>query len=250
MNQDIQAELNDALEAIVALRRFGAGATVRVHSITNTVSQEFTADVLLACGARASMTANPEEAGEFVERADVLHINLGTMDKPREQAIAIAWARARELEKPIVLDPAMAHLSAYRTRLAQRLIAEAPSITRMNVAEWEGLHPPGPEGNSCLAITGGTDRILAKGREIKIANGHPLMAQVIATGCAQGALFAALAVHARTKLAATLAGVIWFAVAAEIAAGRCFGPGSFKPAFLDALHEVSIGELKGRANIR
>lgn len=246
MTQDSKAELSDALEAIAALRRFGAGAGVKVHSITNTVSQEFTADALLACGARPSMTVNPEEVAEFVERADALHVNLGTMDKPREQAIEIAWARARALKKPIVLDPAMAHLSTLRAGMARRLIAQAPTVTRMNETEWEALQPPDPEAPSCLAITGETDRIRGGGHEIGVANGHPLMSRVIATGCAQGAVLAALAVHARTPVAATLAGVVWFAISAEIAAGNCQGPGSFKPAFLDALHGVSLDTLAER----
>src|ERR1041384_6258224 len=58
----------------------------RVHCITNSVAQNFTANVLLAAGARPSMTISPEEIGSFVASADALLVNLGTFDAARRQA--------------------------------------------------------------------------------------------------------------------------------------------------------------------
>ena len=62
----------------------------RVHCITNTVAQNFTANVLLAIGAVPSMTLSVEEIGAFVAGADALLVNLGTLDRERREATEIA----------------------------------------------------------------------------------------------------------------------------------------------------------------
>ncbi len=55
----------------------------RVHCITNTVAQAFTANMLLAAGATPSVTTSPEEIAGFVAGADSLLVNLGTLDAER-----------------------------------------------------------------------------------------------------------------------------------------------------------------------
>ncbi|MGB6418449.1 MAG: hydroxyethylthiazole kinase, partial [Pseudolabrys sp.] len=62
----------------------------RVHCITNTVAQNFTANVLLAAGCVPSMTLSPEEVGPFVAGAQALLVNLGTFDAERREATTIA----------------------------------------------------------------------------------------------------------------------------------------------------------------
>jgi hydroxyethylthiazole kinase len=54
------------------------GRAPRVHCITNSVAQAYTANVLLAAGAVPSMTIAPEEIAAFVAGADALLVNLGT----------------------------------------------------------------------------------------------------------------------------------------------------------------------------
>ena len=79
----------------------------RVHCITNTVAQAFTANGLLAVGARPSMTLSLEEIGAFVASADALLVNLGTFDAERRAAIDAALEVARERGLPWVLDPVL-----------------------------------------------------------------------------------------------------------------------------------------------
>ena len=66
----------------------------RIHCITNTVAQAYTANMLLAAGAVPSMTLSAEEIGGFVARADALLVNLGTFDLERREATGIAVAAA------------------------------------------------------------------------------------------------------------------------------------------------------------
>src|SRR6202789_717272 len=77
----------------------------RVHCITNSVAQQFTANVLLAAGAVPSMTLSPDEIGAFVAGADALLVNLGTFDAERRSAVEAALGTAADMGKPWLLDP-------------------------------------------------------------------------------------------------------------------------------------------------
>ena len=59
----------------------------RVHCITNSVAQQYTANMLLAAGAVPSMTISPDEIGPFVAGANAVLVNLGTFDRERKSAI-------------------------------------------------------------------------------------------------------------------------------------------------------------------
>src|ERR1700734_1604417 len=77
----------------------------RVHCITNTVAQNYTANMLLAAGAVPSMTISPEEIVSFVAGADALLVNLGTFDEERRRAVTIALDAVATARMPWVLDP-------------------------------------------------------------------------------------------------------------------------------------------------
>src|SRR5437764_14347339 len=62
----------------------------RVHCVTNSVAQAFTANTLLAVGAVPSMTLSADEIGAFVAGADALLVKLGTFDEERRGATAAA----------------------------------------------------------------------------------------------------------------------------------------------------------------
>src|ERR1700722_13772008 len=75
----------------------------RVHCITNSVAQQYTANMLLAAGAVPSMTLSPDEIGGFVAGADALLVNLGTFDAELKSAIGVALASATEHRVPWLL---------------------------------------------------------------------------------------------------------------------------------------------------
>jgi len=235
--------LEKAIGAIQTLRKDGA----RIHCITNTVAQNFTANVLLACNTKPSMTVNPDEMDAFTLRADALHINLGTLDNSRMDAIGKSVEIAKDNAKPILLDPVMAHVSPLRAEFAGEIM-DRMSIIRGNEFEIEtlgiALDPP-----CCIVKTGYVDEIIHEGQKLKVLNGDPLMAKVIATGCALGALITALSSKADNEVSASLAGLLWFGVAGEIAASRCDGPGSFPSVFLDTLYNVAEETLRERVQM-
>jgi hydroxyethylthiazole kinase len=232
----------------------------RVHCMTNSVAQNFTANVLLAAGALPSMTVTPEEIAEFVARSDALLVNLGTLDGARREAAEIAIEKATDEQHPWVLDPVFVDRSRARSDFARTLMGKTPRAVRLNGAEFTAIAGADPAEEALrryaldqlcvVALTGVTDAVTDGARMAKIENGDPLMGRVTAMGCAGTALVAAcLAVEADPWLA-TSAGLLAFAIAGECAAARARGPGSLSVEILDGLASLDRETLLARAKVR
>jgi len=231
----------------------------RVHCITNSVAQAFTANTLLAAGAIPSMTLSADEIGAFVARADALLINLGTFDAERREATAAALEVAGERRTPWVLDPVFIDRSEPRAEYAKSLVAQNPDAIRLNRAEFLALGGAEPDDAALtryaldtlavVALTGTVDRITDGAQFVSIENGHPLMARVTAMGCAASALNAAFLAIESDPYVATAAALLCFGVAGGIAGDRASGPGSFPAALLDALYALDKHTLTEKARV-
>ncbi len=231
----------------------------RVHCITNSVAQNFTANVLLAAGAIPSMTVAPDEIGEFVARADALLVNLGTFNQERRDATEVAIATAVERCRPWVMDPVFVDRSQPRTAFARRLAAERPTVVRLNEAEFSALAGTATDDEALrhyaldqaciIALTGATDHVTDGTRLVSVDNGDPLMSRVTAMGCAGTALVAAALAVDGDAMAAAAAALLAFAVAGEVAAGRAHGPGSFAVEIIDALYGLDHETLRIRGRV-
>jgi hydroxyethylthiazole kinase len=91
-----------------------------------------------------------------------------------------------------------------------------------------------------FALTGPVDRVITSDRTIEIDGGHPLMASVTAMGCAHGAVMAACLCSDAEPFDAVAAACALFKLAGSEAVVGSSGPGTFVPAFLDALHQRSL----------
>lgn len=232
----------------------------RVHCITNGVAQNFTANVLLAAGAIPSMTISADEIVDFVGTADALLVNLGTFDEERRVATEAALEITAEARIPWVLDPVFIDRSAPRAAYARKLMEWEPDVVRLNTREFSTLSgTPADEPGAVaafalaevlvLALTGAIDEVTDGVRRLRIANGHPLMGQVTAMGCAGSALLAGfLAIEDEVHIAAASA-LLVMGVAGEIAGEVACGPGSFVPAFLDALFALDDQTLIQRGRV-
>jgi len=231
----------------------------RVHCITNTVAQNYTANLLLAAGAVPSMTISPDEIVSFVASADALLVNLGTFDDERRRAIEVALGAVQAARMPWALDPVFINRSPGRAAFARELLARGPSTVRLNAAEFPPLFGGDPAVEAAsrvaqafstvVALTGDTDLVTDGARHVSIANGDPLMSLVTGMGCAGSALVcAALAVETDPWLA-TSAALIALGVAGEVAAQSARGPGRFASWILDALHGLDRATLRARIRI-
>lgn len=249
----------DAIGAAVDALREGHPL---VQCLTNNVVTNWTANVLLACGAAPAMVDNPHEAGGFARVASAVLVNLGT---PQDATVAAMFEAVRacaEAGTPWVLDPVAAGALPWRTGVARDLVAaHAPKILRGNASEITGLSGGaggrGVDADSpteealpaaqalaadhqlVVAVSGPTDLITDGSTTVTVANGTPLLTQVTGGGCALGALMAAFTGVVQDPMLAATAATALYTVAADEAATRSHAPGSFAVAFLDALTTTS-----------
>lgn len=269
--------IESVIEAHAALRR----TSPLVQCITNTVSANFMANVLLGAGASPAMVDNPEEAAGFVQAAGAVLVNLGTPTSAQVQAMELAVQAADELGKPWVLDPVGAGGLPWRGAVAARLLASRPAVVRGNASEIIGLaglgsssrgvdssNDPADAVPAALALleqaasvsaSGAVDHLLGRTVDasggvntwlLRIAGGSALLPRITASGCSLGALVAAYtAVTEGNALVALAAAHVHFALAAELAEQRASGPGSFLAAFIDGLDQVDAALIAQQARL-
>ncbi len=220
-----------------------------VHGICGAVSAPFIADVLGAMGAVAALTHDPAEAGALAARADAVLVNFSQLDGLRAAGAREAARAAYVAGRPWVLDPVLVHVSAQRLKLARELMQFRPAVLKPNRAELAALAGEGGEqgalalarqGNCVVLASGAVDIVSDGTRSAQIAGGHAFMDTMSGFGCVLGAAVAALLTVA-DAFAAAQAAARAFALAGEEAAANSKGPGSFRIAFIDALHQLGEG---------
>jgi len=251
--QELVATAADVLERV-------RGRSPRVHCITNSVAQAFTANVLLAFGARPSMTLSGEEIGAFVAASDALLVNLGTFDAERRAATETALDAAEDEGLPWVLDPVLIDRSPMRAAYAKALLVRAPQAVRLNGSEFAALAGAAPEpgavqhaareASTVIGLTGKVDLVTDGTRLVTLENGDALMDRVTGMGCVASALVAACLAVEGDALAASVAALLGLGISGEVAAERANGPGSFAAAILDALHRLDRETLIARARVQ
>ena len=111
-----------------------------IHSITNYVTVNDCANMLLACGASPIMADDIGEAAEITAVCGGLNINIGTLNERTIPAMFAAGRQANALRHPVVLDPVGAGASGLRTRTALRLTEEVRfAVIRGNISEIKTL---------------------------------------------------------------------------------------------------------------
>lgn len=125
------------LSAFLSLLRDSAPL---VHCITNRVTMNDCANILLAAGARPIMADDPDECAEITSISRGLCINIGTLDKAKIPGMLASGRAANRLGLPILLDPVGVGASRLRTETALKIISEL-SLTaiRMNRSELMSL---------------------------------------------------------------------------------------------------------------
>src|SRR5699024_9025633 len=95
-----------------------------VHNITNYVTVNDVANILLACGGSPIMSDEAEDVEDITSVCGGLNINIGTLHKLSIEAMFRAGRKANELGHPVLLDPVGAGASALRTDTALGLMRE------------------------------------------------------------------------------------------------------------------------------
>lgn len=108
----------------------------RIHCLTNAVTMNDVANILLAVGGSAIMAQCPSEAAEITEICHGTLLNTGTPSDDKFTACRLAGIRANALGHPVVLDPVGVGASAYRRKNMQQLLSQVhPDLIRCNLEE-------------------------------------------------------------------------------------------------------------------
>ena len=255
-----------------------------VHCITNYVTVNDVANVLLAAGARPIMADAPEEVEEITELCAGLCLNIGTLNARTIPAMMAAGRHAHALARPIVLDPVGAGASRLRTATARDLLYEVkPTAVRGNISEVRTLamgtgHSDGVDAaaadavteenlaasasfvrafaaeHRCIAVVTGAIDLLTDGETCyAVRNGRAEMSRVTGTGCQLSALTAAaLAAVPVRPLDAALTAVVLMGVAGEIAWSRMGagdGNAAYRTKIIDAICCMDEEMLMRRAQV-
>lgn len=253
-----------------------------IHCITNYVTANDCANLLLACGASPIMADSSDEVADVASLCGGLLLNTGTLSRDRLRAMLLAGERANARGIPVVLDPVGAGSSAARTEAVLTLLRTVRvSAIRSNLSEFRAIlgtaaptrgvdsdpreqmtDPAETVGSmrqlserlgAVIAVTGETD-LVADGRQLyKIKNGSPLLRLVTGAGCQLSALTAAfLAANPEAPTEAAAAAVCMMGVCGEIAAERMTeadGNASYRNYVIDAAYRLTEQELERRARV-
>ena len=124
-------ELKKVIERTVSCRPM-------THCITNPVTVNDCANIILAAGGTAIMAQDEREVEEITAHASSLVLNMGAVRA--QEAMLRAAATAKKLGHPVVLDPVAAGASHLRGDMCAKLLAEGlVSVIRGNVSEIRAL---------------------------------------------------------------------------------------------------------------
>lgn len=215
--QPTKAELLSQLEPILTYIQQEAPL---IHCITNPISINDCANILLAIGARPIMAEHPDEVAEITAIAKGLALNLGNITDARMASMKISAGAAKDKGIPFVLDLVGLSCSRLRQKYAKELLQIAvPDIIKGNISELRTLlglpTTPGMgveagqkemvtkenaleyakifqkqarEYNTLLLATGPIDLVVSSEEAYIIANGSNALASITGTGCMNNVL--------------------------------------------------------------
>ena len=250
-----------------------------IHNITNYVTVNDVANVLLACGASPIMADDPDDAEEITAICNGLNINIGTLNARTIPAMFRAGAKAQELGHVLLLDPVGAGASTLRTKTAIDLMKTLRfDVIRGNASEIKTLAlgsgtTHGVDADkadavsddnlefmadfvrdfarttgSIIALTGAIDLVADGSKCFVIRNGRPEMGRITGTGCQlSGIMTAFIAANPECKLEASAASVCMMGLAGEIAFDEHQGNATYRNKIIDAIYFMTGEELDGGA---
>ncbi len=262
--------LNKTAESLEALR----AKKPLVHSITNLVVMNETANAILCLGALPIMSHAKEEVEEMVGIIGALVLNIGTLSTDWVYAMEIAGRRANELGVPVILDPVGAGATRLRTESSKRLLENVKiSIVRGNAGEIATLtgissEVRGVESISasasveeiaerfarqygCIAvITGAVDVVSDGVRTAKISNGDAMLGKVVGTGCISNVIIGSFAAVDSDPFTAAVSGLVTLGIAGQLAVKESGQrPGTFHVELYNALHAVTSEDIRAMGRV-
>lgn len=253
-----------------------------VHNITNYVTVNDVANVLLACGGSPIMSDEPKDVEDITSICGGLNINIGTLNERSIEAMLLAGKRANELNHIVLLDPVGAGASKLRTETALTIMKEIKlDVIRGNISEIKtlalgsgttkgvdaDLADAVTEDNldetiafvktfakntgSIIAITGAIDLVADAETCYVIRNGRQEMGKITGTGCQLSGMTTGFVVaNPDQKLEAVAAAVCTMGLAGEIGFSymqKGDGNSTYRNRIIDAIYNMDEETLDNGA---
>ena len=253
--------------------------TPLVHNITNYVTVNDVANVLLAAGGSPIMSDDADDVEDITSICGGLNINIGTLNKNTIPSMFLAGKKANELGHIVLLDPVGAGASRLRTDTANRLMQEVrfdavrgniseiktlctgsgttkgvdadavDAVTEANLDDGVALVKAFARQTGCIiAVTGAIDLVSDGERCWCIRNGRAEMSRITGTGCQLSALTTAfLVANPEHKLEAAAAAVCTMGLAGEIAWANMQpgdGNSTYRNRIIDAIFNMTGDALE------
>ncbi len=256
----------------------------KIHSITNTITINDCANILLAAGGHATMASDPAEATEMTSHCDGLVLNLGAVSSL--EAMLAAGKEANRLGHPVVLDPVAAGATSLRKNACQRLLSELRfSAIRGNASEISALSDlltksgvttesfvDAPEAeimqeknlevcrenarclsrytDALIVVSGKEDLVVYRDQCEMIRGGSPLSARITGSGCMLTELIClCMAANPEDHWSAVCTAVHQINLSVEKAARKTQaadgGTMSFRMYLIDEISKTFTGEVPG-----
>lgn len=250
-----------------------------IHCITNYVTVNDCANILLACGGSPIMAEDMDEVCEITSICGGLNINIGTLNGNTIPSMLAAGKKSNELGHPVLLDPVGAGASSLRTNTAKQILKEVKlNIIRGNISEIKVLSAGtgtssgvdasavdtvtesnleasvksiknfAGETGAVIAVTGAIDIVADENKAYVIRNGNPMMSRITGTGCMLSAMTAAyITANQENMLEAAAASVCAMGLCGELAFGRLDdrdGNSTYRNYIIDEVYNLTAEKLE------
>ncbi len=223
-----------------------------IHCITNYMTMNDVANMILACGGSPMMSSEPEEVEDVTSFCDGFCINIGNSTPKTVEAMLLAGRQSNLLGHIIVLDPGVAeshivnrgdialkilenlqihaicgNVSEVRVLARKSGLLEEDDFVNEEVSDQnleQAVHFANKFAKKmkCILVMTGTKSLISDGKNCYIVmNGTKEMRKIMSMGCQLSALVTAFLIsNPDRQVEAATAAVCTFGYAGEIALGR------------------------------
>lgn len=250
-----------------------------IHNITNYVTANDVANILLAANASCIMADEAEEVEEITSICDGLNINIGTIHVNKIDLMLKAGKKANLLHHPVTLDPVGVGASLLRKSTIDSLMKNIHfDVIKGNISEIKAIAKNtlthgvdakeidlinenniddvidfaktiAATTNSIIAISSPIDIICDNKKAYVIYNGHQMMSRITGSGCMLSALINAyITANPSHQLDACVCAFLHMDIAGEKAYLKMIkehtGTSSFRTYLIDYISLLNAKDIK------
>ncbi len=257
-----------------------------IHNITNYVTVNDCANILIAAGASPIMSDEPKDVVDITSICNGLNINIGTLQEKTIKSMVLAGTQANKLGNPVLLDPVGVGASALRDETCVTLLQNIKfTVIRGNVSEIKALatgigggvgvdasesdlvNPNNIDSviafaksfavktKAVIIISGPVDIITDGTDTYTVSSGVEMMSKITGSGCMLSAMTTAfIAANRENILMAAVASVSAMGVAGEIAYEKMIkndaGNSTYRNYLIDEIFKLTGKSLEEKAKFK